>query len=146
MLELTAANAADYLRRKGWIRPGPVEVEPLGGGVSNAVLRVRTPDHVFVLKQSRPQLRTRDAWFSDLDRVYREQEVMRVLHPLLPPLTVPEVLYSDRDDYVFAMSSARMAPDHGRNRCWLAKSTSASASGRAPSSAGCTTPRPAIRH
>jgi 5-methylthioribose kinase len=112
MLELTAANAADYLRRKGWIRPGPVEVEPLGGGVSNAVLRVRTPDHVFVLKQSRPQLRTRDAWFSDLDRVYREQEVMRVLHPLLPPLTVPEVLYSDRDDYVFAMSSA---PDGARS-------------------------------
>ncbi len=112
MLEVTAANAADYLRRKGWIRPGPVEVEPLGGGVSNAVLRVRTPERVFVLKQSRPQLRTRDAWFSDLDRVFREQEVMRVLHPLLPPLTVPEVLHSDRDDYLFAMSSA---PDGARS-------------------------------
>ncbi|HVS34043.1 MAG TPA: aminoglycoside phosphotransferase family protein [Gemmataceae bacterium] len=106
MLELTAANAADYVRRKGWIRPGPVEVEPLGGGVSNAILRVRTPERVFVLKQSRPQLRTRDAWFSDLDRVFREQEVMHVLHPLLPPLTVPEILHSDRNDYVFAMSSA----------------------------------------
>ncbi len=106
MLELTAANADDYLRRKGWIGPGPVVVEPLGGGVSNAVLRVRTPQRVFVLKQSRPQLRTRDAWFSDLDRVYREQDVMRMLHPLLPTQTVPEVLFSDRDEYVFAMSSA----------------------------------------
>src|SRR5262249_44098581 len=53
-----------------------------------------------------PQLRTRDAWFSDLDRVYREQEVMQVLHPLLPVPTVPEVLFSDRDNYVFAMSHA----------------------------------------
>jgi aminoglycoside phosphotransferase (APT) family kinase protein len=112
MLELTAANAAAYLRRKGWIGPGPVEVEALGGGVSNAVLRVRTPQRDFVLKQSRPRLRTRDAWFSDLDRVYREQEVMRFLHPLLPPLTVPEILFSDRDDYVFAMSSA---PDGARS-------------------------------
>ncbi len=106
MLELTADNAVAYLRRKGWIGPGPADVELMGWGVSNAVLRVVTPERTFVLKQSRPQLRTRDAWFSDLDRVYREQEVMEVLHPLLPPLTVPEVLFSDRANYVFAMSHA----------------------------------------
>ncbi|HBI44458.1 MAG TPA: phosphotransferase [Planctomycetales bacterium] len=106
MLELTPANAADYLRRQGWVGPGPVNVEALSGGVSNAVLRVRTTESVFILKQSRPQLRTRDAWFSDLDRVYREQEVMQVLQPLLPPNTVPQVLFSDRAQYVFAMSSA----------------------------------------
>ena len=82
MLELTPANAAEYLRRKGWVGPGPVEVEALSGGVSNAVLRVAHSERVFILKQSRPQLRTRDAWFSDLDRVYREQEVMQVLQPL----------------------------------------------------------------
>ena len=96
MLELTPANAADYLRRQGWVGPGPVAVEALSGGVSNAVLRVRTSESVFILKQSRPQLRTRDAWFSDVGRVYREQEVMQVLRPLLPPETVPQVLFSDR--------------------------------------------------
>src|SRR5919199_1515203 len=106
MLELTADNALNYLRHQGWIGPEPARVESLGWGVSNLVLRVVTPQQVFVLKQSRPQLRTRDAWFSDLDRVYREQEVMEVLHPLLPPLTVPEVLFSDRANYVFAMSHA----------------------------------------
>ena len=106
MLELSADNAADYLRRQGWVGAGPVRVEPLGGGVSNAVLRVEAPGRLFVLKQSRPQLRTRDAWFSDLDRVYREQEVMQALAPLLPPGTVPEVLFSDRANYVFAMSHA----------------------------------------
>src|SRR5262249_34961842 len=106
MLELTAANAPDYLRRQGWVGPVPVRVEPLGGGVSNAVLRVETPAGRFVLKQSRPQLRTRDAWFSDLDRVYREEGVMRALGPHLPPGTVPEVLFSDRANFVFAMSHA----------------------------------------
>ncbi len=105
MLELTADNAIEYLRSHGWIDPGPARVELLSGGVSNAVLRVETPQRLFVLKQSCPQLRTRDAWFSDLDRVYREQEVMQLLHPLLPRV-VPEVLHSDRDNYVFAMSHA----------------------------------------
>lgn len=106
MLELTCDNAVAYLRDRGWIGSDDVRVEAFGWGVSNAVLRVETPERRFVLKQSRPQLRTRDAWFSDLNRVYREQEVMEVLFPLLPPPTVPEVLFSDRDNYVFAMSHA----------------------------------------
>ena len=36
---------------------------------------------------------------------------MQVLHPLLPAGTVPAVLFSDRAEYVFAMSSA---PDEAR--------------------------------
>jgi 5-methylthioribose kinase len=103
---LTVATAPDYLRERGWIGSGRVHVEALGGGVSNVVLRVETADQCFVVKQSRIQLRTRDAWYSDLDRVYREQEVMQVLHSLLPPLIVPEVLFADRANYVFAMSHA----------------------------------------
>ena len=106
MLELTTDNALDFARVRGWIGSGPATVEALGGGVSNAVLRVEADGQVLIVKQSRPQLRTRDAWFSDIDRVYREQEVMQALHPLLPPGIVPLVLHSDRENYVFAMSSA----------------------------------------
>jgi 5-methylthioribose kinase len=106
MLELTCENTLAYLRKQGWIGSEPAHVESLGGGVSNAVLRVSTPDKLFVLKQARPRLRTSDPWFSDLERVNREQQVMELLAPLLPPLTVPEVLFSDRANYVFAMSHA----------------------------------------
>ena len=106
MLELTPDNAADYLRRQAWVGPGPVHVESLGGGVSNVVLRVETPERLFVLKQSRPQLRTRDAWFSDLDRVYREQEVMELLHPLLPRRRSRQSSSPTGPNYVFAMSHA----------------------------------------
>jgi aminoglycoside phosphotransferase (APT) family kinase protein len=105
MRELTADNAAAYLREKGWIGDGPAAVEALGGGVSNLVLRVETPAQFFILKQSRPQLRTRDPWFSDVARVFREQEVMEALAPLLPGV-VPAVLHSDRDNYVFTMAHA----------------------------------------
>ena len=106
MIELNPENVVAYLQSQGRIGSEPVQVELFGWGVSNAVFRIATPDSVFVLKQSRPQLRTHDSWFSDIARVYREQEVMQVLHPLLPPLTVPEVLFSDRENFVFAMSHA----------------------------------------
>jgi 5-methylthioribose kinase len=106
MLELSCDNALDYLREQWLLNTQCAEVETLSGGVSNVVLRVVTPERTFVLKQSRPQLRTRDAWFSDPERVYREQDVMRVLQPLLPKDTVPEILFSDRRNFVFAMSHA----------------------------------------
>src|SRR2546428_8078618 len=110
MVELTADNVLTNLRERGWLEAGPASVELLGGGVSNAVLRVQSAGQTFVLKQSWPQLRTRDAWFSDLERVYREQDVMELLHPLLPD-NVPRVLFSDRPNFVFAMSHA---PDEAR--------------------------------
>jgi 5-methylthioribose kinase len=104
MIDITENNALEYLRSGNWITESSARIELLAGGVSNIVLRVETPQRLFVLKQSRPQLRTRDAWFSDVDRVYREQEVMQVLAPLLPPHTVPEVLFVDRANYAFAMA------------------------------------------
>ncbi len=106
MLELTAENAGEYLRQRGVVGTEPARVELLGWGVSNVVLHVEVGEQLLILKQSRPQLRTRDAWFSDLDRVYREQEVMEYLEPRLPAGTVPRVLFSDRDNFVFAMTHA----------------------------------------
>jgi 5-methylthioribose kinase len=106
MLEITPENALDYLRSTDRLGPGLARVEALGWGVSNVVLRVETGGGQFVLKQSRPQLRTRDLWLSDLNRVYREQEVMEVLGPLLPEGVVPAILFADRPNYVFGMSHA----------------------------------------
>jgi 5-methylthioribose kinase len=106
MIELTAANALSYLRARGYPVAEPAEAELLSGGVSNQVLRVQAGGQLLVIKQSRPQLRTRDAWFSDLERIYREQEVMQALGPLLPAGIVPDVLFVDRPNYIYAMSHA----------------------------------------
>src|SRR5262245_31997042 len=104
MFELTAENAGEYLVRRGFVPAGPVRVTELADGVSNAVLRVEAGKRTFVLKQSRPRLRTRDDWFSDIGRVWRERDVLRYLGSLLPPETVPEVLFDDPENYTFVMS------------------------------------------
>jgi 5-methylthioribose kinase len=106
MIQLSADNAVEFLRRVGRLPPGPVHVTYLSGGVSNIVLRVEGADGRFVLKQSCPQLRTREDWFSDLDRIYREQEVMQTLEPHLTEGTIPKVLWAEREHFVFAMSHA----------------------------------------
>jgi 5-methylthioribose kinase len=115
MLELTQENAEAYLHERSWICPGPVQIEALSWGVSNAVLRVTTSAGPMIVKQSRPQLRTRAAWFSDLNRVFRELEVMQTLEPFLPEGTVPKVLHVDRENYAFAMTHAPL-----ESRVWKA--------------------------
>lgn len=105
MFELAADNAVAYLRERGWPLAPAARAEVLAGGVSNQVLRVDTGTELIVLKQSRPQLRTRDAWFSDLERIYREQEVMEALVPALPGV-VPRVHFVDRPNFIYAMSHA----------------------------------------
>ncbi|MEX2287069.1 MAG: phosphotransferase [Planctomycetaceae bacterium] len=112
MTEIDERNVVDYLRRTGRLQDGiAARAERLAWGVSNVVLRIR-PDRGpnFVVKQSRQRLRTRADWFSRLDRIYREVDVMNTLAPLLPKGVVPAVLFEARNDYLFAMEA--VAADH----------------------------------
>lgn len=125
MIEVDASNVLSYLATAG--RP---QWEPLGldadvlaastaaelaWGVSNIVIRVDTPVRSFVVKQSREQLRTKIDWFSQLDRIWREVDVLRTLETLLPAGAVPRVLSEDRDNYLFTMEA--IDADH---RVWKA--------------------------
>jgi aminoglycoside phosphotransferase (APT) family kinase protein len=106
MREITPENAADYLLQTGLVGEEILSVEALGWGVSNLVLRVRTPRQWYVLKQSRPQLRTRELWLSDPERIFREAEAMRALATILPAGVVPRLLHVDRQDYWLLMEHA----------------------------------------
>jgi len=105
LFELGAGNAADYLARRGVTCVAP-RITELGGGVSNTVLLVEAGERRFVLKQALGKLRVQDDWFSDRARVFRESAAMRWLAPYLPPGSVPEVLFEDRENCLFAMSAA----------------------------------------
>ena len=115
MIDVDETNAVDYLRSRcrdfsDWPQLSDDELstataEQLAGGVSNIVLRVETCRRSFVLKQSRKQLRTPIDWFSQVDRIWREVDTLRILAELLPASMFPRVLFEDRDNYLFAMEA-----------------------------------------
>lgn len=105
MFQLSAENAADYLRMRGWVeRDEQPQIEPLGWGVSNVVLKVSARRGKLVLKQPHRRLRVKQDWFSRLERIFQEAAAMRVMKRILPPGCVPDVLFEDRENYVLAMS------------------------------------------
>jgi len=108
MIEIDVSNVVQYLHDAGRLdRQTKARAELLAWGVSNVVLRV-TPEigEPLVIKQSRGQLRTKDPWFSRLDRIWREVDVMQCLEPLLPSGVIPRVLFEDRENYLFGMEAA----------------------------------------
>lgn len=109
MRDINETNAADYARQVGLFpESAPVQAECLAGGVSNIVLLLRNEasGQEIVLKQAREKLRVAADWRSRLDRVWREVLALRTLATLLPAGTVPEVLFEDRENYLFAMTAA----------------------------------------
>lgn len=125
MLLIDGHNAESYLRSTGRIGLDEhVHVRELTGGVSNMVLLVERPQHEgrdFVLKQARAQLRTTRAWFSSVERVWREAEVLALCTGLLEKAgelggarvdqarrkaCTPAILFEDRENYLFAMTAA----------------------------------------
>jgi 5-methylthioribose kinase len=108
MREITAETATDYLRGSGRVpNHADVRVHELSGGVSNIVLRVDvTGQPPFVLKQCRERLRVAMDWRARVDRIWAEVAALEVLRAILPRGTVPEVLFEDRANYLFAMTCA----------------------------------------
>lgn len=108
-LWLTPESTADYLIAHGWLSAADrANVQPLAWGVSNLVLRVDVAGKPsFIVKQSRPQLRTKIEWLSRCERIYREADVLRTLSPLFAAGVVPQVLWEDRPNFVMGLEAIR---------------------------------------
>jgi tRNA A-37 threonylcarbamoyl transferase component Bud32 len=112
-LNLMENNAVDYLASQGLIQASEVRsVDLLGWGVSNTLVKVCTADDCMVVKQSLPQLKVSEEWFADRERIYRERAGIETLASMLPAGTVPQVLYEDKENFLFVMSCA---PAEGAN-------------------------------
>ena len=103
-MELSEKNVAHYLESLGILADRGTE---LGGGISNVVLLVETGEESFILKQSLSQLRVKDQWLADRSRIFREMESLIDTASILPKGSVPEVLWADRANYLFAMTVVR---------------------------------------
>ena len=104
MIELSPANAASYLEGRG--ARGPWRITELGGGVSNTVVLAEAGGTRLVLKQALGKLRVEQDWFSDRTRILRESAALAALAHWLPPGSVPEVRFEDRENLLYAMSAA----------------------------------------
>jgi 5-methylthioribose kinase len=104
---LSVAAAESYLRARGLVPDGAgVEVEELGWGISNVVLRARVGRDCLVLKQSLPELRVEDEWHFDRSRIVVERRCLAYLAEILPAGRVPEVRFADDDNFLFGMACA----------------------------------------
>jgi 5-methylthioribose kinase len=106
VLELDQQAAPAYIADRLGIDATKITATSLGGGVSNHVVLVETPELRFVLKQSLPKLRVQEDWFSDRERIFGESSSLAKLAPLLPAGWLPEVLFEDRDRFAYAMTAA----------------------------------------
>jgi len=105
LFELDHTNAGPYLSARGY-DGASLRVTPLGGGVSNTVLLVEGEETRLVLKQSLAKLRVEMDWFSERERIFRECAALREIGPFLEAGSVPEVIFEDRENCLFAMSAA----------------------------------------
>lgn len=105
-VELNAAAAIQYVSNRFQVPAEYVRATDLSGGVSNHVVLVETPETTFVLKQSLGKLKVQEDWYADRSRIFREAEALRQMSNLLPPGSVPAVLFEDPEQYAFAMEAA----------------------------------------
>ncbi len=115
-MELTAASCLDYLRRRGELPPDGTTVRELGGGVSNQVFLVEAASGRLVLKQSLDRLRVADEWLADRSRIFREMQSLQDAAACLPAGSVPEVLWCDPENFLFAMSAAEPGAETWKSR------------------------------
>jgi len=85
--------------------PEKLEIEYLGGGVSNIVARIRSDQGVFVLKQALAKLKVKVEWLSDVERALVEKKVLQFLPQVIPGKT-PRLIFDDPDNFLFIMESA----------------------------------------
>ncbi len=81
-------------------------ITPLSGGVSCSVFKIVLGDKRWVIKQALEKLEVAADWFSDIERIHREHEVMEALFPLMPKGSVPKVVHVDYNNHIYLMSCA----------------------------------------
>jgi aminoglycoside phosphotransferase (APT) family kinase protein len=92
------------LRKAGVIAASDTpHVEALSGGVSGDVFRVDLPAGSLCVKQPLERLRVAAEWHAPVERAHSEVAWLRFA-AAIDPAIVPEVIYEDREQHLFAMT------------------------------------------
>jgi len=116
LIELSEANVLEYLERAHHLPRTGLRVATLAGGVSNTVLLVEGGGVRLVLKQSLGKLRVAQDWFSSRERIRKEYGILERLENRLPSGSLPRVLFSDPENFTFAMTAAPKGAETWKDR------------------------------
>lgn len=93
-----------FLRASGLVAdPAAARLTPLTGGVASDIWKVEADGRVFAVKKALSQLRVAQTWLAPVSRNASEVEWLREAGRIVPGV-VPEILASDAEAGVFAMS------------------------------------------
>ena len=103
----TIEEVKKYLIEQGIVHEDsePI-VEHLSGGVTCRVWKISVDQDRWVIKQALEKLNVKADWFSDVERIHREHEVMKQLELILPDCNVPKVLHVDYVNHIYLMTCA----------------------------------------
>lgn len=76
-----------------------------GGGVSGTVVFVEVEGRPMIIKQALAQLKVKDTWLCDPNRMNIEAESNRIYHQVAPD-NVPAVHFYDGENYIFGREAA----------------------------------------
>lgn len=110
-LDLNPDTVGGFLRQHGYEAENTsVEVQTLGGGVSNTVLLARSDQACVVLKQPLPNLDVNEDWPADVTRVHNEAAAARAYRTILNTanhqIRVPRVEFEDESRHVIGIECA----------------------------------------
>ena len=106
MAQIPAETVSGFLRAEGLVGdPALARLTPLTGGVASDIWKVESESgqRVFVVKKALAQLRVAQTWLAPVSRNASEVEWLREAGRILPEV-VPEILASDAEAGIFAMS------------------------------------------
>lgn len=78
----------------------------LGGGISNLIVKVETPDGMWVVKQPLAKLRVNQEWYADKNRILKETSCLRLIHRYIGQDYAPKVLFEDRTNLACLLECA----------------------------------------
>lgn len=96
-----------YLNQEGLVNEDDAaRVEHLSGGVSCRVWKISVNNDRWVIKQALEKLDVKADWFSDVQRIHREHEVMKQLELVIPDCNIPKILHVDYVNHIYLMTCA----------------------------------------
>lgn len=92
---------AGYLKERGLLKTeSSYTIHYCQGGVSCTVAYVEIDGRPIIIKQALEQLKTKDTWLCDPNRMYIEYESNKIYHDLLPE-NAPETYFYDQENYIY---------------------------------------------